>query len=88
MRTQITLNDLIFIGIKGGVVALHARDGQEVWQSKLKGSQFTNITLENGRLLGFSPDGGTLAVATDGSITAAIRAAVKPMIRLASVIAE
>ena len=41
-------SDLIIVGIKGTVIALDVETGNEVWRTPLKGSQFTNITLDRG----------------------------------------
>src|SRR5690348_13510939 len=41
---------MVFIGIKGTVVALDRATGQEVWRSKLKGSGFVNVVLDGGEL--------------------------------------
>jgi outer membrane protein assembly factor BamB len=42
---------LVFIGIKGSVVALNRATGQQVWATKLKGSDFVNVVLEDGAVL-------------------------------------
>jgi outer membrane protein assembly factor BamB len=42
--------NLIFIGIKGTVVALDSSTGSEVWRSKLKGNDFVNVVLQDGDL--------------------------------------
>jgi outer membrane protein assembly factor BamB len=42
---------LIFIGIKGSVVALNRATGQQVWATHLKGSDFVNVTVQNGAVL-------------------------------------
>lgn len=36
---------LIYVGIKGAVVALNSATGLEVWARKLKGSEFVNVAL-------------------------------------------
>lgn len=41
---------LIFIGIKGSVVALQRDTGQQVWVTHLKGSDFVNVVLQEGKL--------------------------------------
>ena len=41
---------LIFIGIGGAVVALDRSTGEEVWRSRLKGSDFVNLALQDGDL--------------------------------------
>ena len=50
---QHTMNtsDLIFIGIKGSVVALYRDTGQQAWATRLKGSDFVNVVLERDKVL-------------------------------------
>jgi outer membrane protein assembly factor BamB len=43
-------SELIFIGIKGSVVALNRATGEQVWATHLKGSDFVNVVFENGKL--------------------------------------
>jgi outer membrane protein assembly factor BamB len=40
-------SDLVFIGIKGSVVALNRTTGEQVWVTHLKGSDFVNIVVQN-----------------------------------------
>jgi outer membrane protein assembly factor BamB len=47
MRTS----DLIFIGIRGSVVALNRATGEQVWATHLKGSDFVNVVLQNEAVL-------------------------------------
>ncbi len=47
MRTS----DLIFVGIKGSIVALYHTTGQVAWATALKGTDFVNVVLEDGKLL-------------------------------------
>ncbi len=42
---------LVFVGIKGSVVALNRATGQQVWATQLKGSDFVNVVLEDGAVL-------------------------------------
>jgi outer membrane protein assembly factor BamB len=42
---------LVFIGIKGSVVALNRATGQQVWTTHLRGSDFVNVILEEGGIL-------------------------------------
>ena len=44
-------SDLVFIGIKGSVVALDRATGQQVWATRLKGTDFVNVVLEKEVLL-------------------------------------
>jgi len=41
------ISDLVFIGIKGSVVALNRATGEQVWATHLKGSDFVNVVVEN-----------------------------------------
>ena len=45
------ISDLVFIGIKGSVVALNRAAGQQVWATRLKGSDFINVVLQDGAVL-------------------------------------
>ena len=40
-------SDLVFIGIKGSVVALNHFTGQQAWATRLKGSDFVNVVLDD-----------------------------------------
>jgi outer membrane protein assembly factor BamB len=40
-------SDFVFIGIKGSVIALNRFTGQQVWTTRLKGSDFVNVVLQN-----------------------------------------
>jgi outer membrane protein assembly factor BamB len=44
-------SDLIFIGIKGSVVALYRDTGQQAWATHLKGMDFVNVALEHDKVL-------------------------------------
>ena len=44
-------SDLVFIGIKGSVVALNRATGEQVWATHLKGSDFVNIVVQNEAVL-------------------------------------
>ncbi len=43
--------DLVFIGIKGSVVALNRSTGEQVWAMHLKGSDFVNVVVQDGVIL-------------------------------------
>jgi outer membrane protein assembly factor BamB len=43
-------SELLFIGIKGSVIALNRATGQQVWVTHLKGSDFVNVVLQDGML--------------------------------------
>ena len=40
-------SDLIFVGIRGSVVALDRSTGNQVWATHLKGWNFVNVVLQN-----------------------------------------
>jgi outer membrane protein assembly factor BamB len=42
---------LIFIGIKGSVVALNRATGEQVWATHLKGADFVNVFLQDEAVL-------------------------------------
>ncbi len=44
-------SDLLFINIKGSVVALNRATGQQVWVTHLKGSDFVNVVVDNGTIV-------------------------------------
>jgi outer membrane protein assembly factor BamB len=44
-------SDLIFIGIKGSVVALYRDTGQQAWITRLRGGDFVNVVLERDKVL-------------------------------------
>jgi len=44
-------SDLIFVGIKGSVVALYRSTGQQAWATRLKGMDFVNLVLEEDKVL-------------------------------------
>jgi outer membrane protein assembly factor BamB len=50
MMTRPTNDGLVFLGIKGTVVALERSTGREVWRTPLKGSDFVNLVLDDGAL--------------------------------------
>jgi outer membrane protein assembly factor BamB len=47
MRTS----ELLFVGIKGSVVALNRATGEQVWATHLKRYDFVNVLVEEGSLL-------------------------------------
>jgi hypothetical protein len=47
MRTS----DLVFVGIKGSVVALDRATGQQLWATHLKGMGFVNVVLDDEAIL-------------------------------------
>ncbi len=44
-------SELVFVGIKGSVVALNRSTGEQTWVTHLKGSSFVNVVLDAGRIL-------------------------------------
>ncbi len=42
---------LVYVGIKGSVVALNRATGEQVWATHLKGADFVNVVLQDGVLL-------------------------------------
>ena len=42
---------LVFIGIKGTVLALNRATGQQMWATRLKGSDFVNVVLQDEAVL-------------------------------------
>ncbi len=43
-------SELVFIGIKGSVVALNRATGAQVWADRLKGSDFVNVVVADGKI--------------------------------------
>ena len=46
--------DTIFVGIKGAVLAIDGKTGATAWHTDLKGSDFVNVTVQNGDLFAAS----------------------------------
>ncbi|MHC1767028.1 MAG: PQQ-binding-like beta-propeller repeat protein [Verrucomicrobiia bacterium] len=44
-------SDLVFVGIKGSVIALKRASGEQVWATHLKGSDFVNVVVDGGQVL-------------------------------------
>lgn len=44
-------SDLVFIGIRGSVVALDGATGKQMWATHLKGWSFVNLVLQDGAVL-------------------------------------
>jgi len=44
-------SDLVFIGIRGSVIALNRATGEQVWATRLKGSDFVNVVVEDEAIL-------------------------------------
>ena len=45
------MSDLVFIGIKGSVVALNRGTGEQVWATRLKGIDFVNVVVQEGTVI-------------------------------------
>lgn len=45
------ISDLVFIGIRGSVVALNQATGQQEWATHLKGFSFVNVVLQSDSVL-------------------------------------
>jgi outer membrane protein assembly factor BamB len=43
--------DLVFVGIKGAVVAMDTKTGARNWEKKLKGSDFVSVLIDGDRVL-------------------------------------
>src|SRR5438093_13462211 len=44
-------SELVFIGIKGSVVALNRATGEQVWTVRLGGRDFVNVAVQGGAVL-------------------------------------
>ena len=44
------VSDIVFLGIKGSVVALDRATGTQVWATHLKGRDFVNVVLDEGEI--------------------------------------
>jgi len=42
--------ELMYVGIKGSVVALNRATGEQVWATHLRGGDFVNVVLEGGKV--------------------------------------
>jgi len=40
-------SQFIYLGVKGSVMALNSANGQQLWSTPLKGSEFVNIVLQD-----------------------------------------
>jgi hypothetical protein len=48
------ISELVFVGIKGSVVALNRATGEQVWATGLKGYDFVNVVLDGGKIFATS----------------------------------
>ena len=44
-------SELVFVGIKGSVVALNGSTGEQIWVTRLKSSDFVNVVVDEGTIL-------------------------------------
>ena len=44
-------SSVVFLGVKGSVIALDRKTGQQLWAVKLKGSDFVNVLLDGDLVL-------------------------------------
>lgn len=59
---------IIYLGVRGSVVAVDSATGQEVWNTALKGAEFVNVVLDGdnlfattrGEIFCLDPKGGGL----------------------------
>jgi outer membrane protein assembly factor BamB len=42
--------DAVFIGVQGTVLALDSATGEELWRTSLRGSDFVNVALQDGKV--------------------------------------
>ena len=46
--------DSLYVGIRGHVVRVRKRDGEELWRTKLKGGSYVNVVLEPDGLFAYT----------------------------------
>ena len=46
-----TPSKIVYLGVKGSVIAINSATGQSVWETRLKGSEFVNVVLDGENLL-------------------------------------
>ena len=44
------MSKIIYLGVKGSVVAIDSATGQAVWSTELKGAEFVNVILDGNNL--------------------------------------
>lgn len=44
------MSKIIYLGVKGSVVAIDSATGQPIWSADLKGGQFVNVVLDGNNL--------------------------------------
>jgi len=45
------ISELVFVGIKGSVIALDRATGEQVWATRLKRYDFVNLIVEDGQII-------------------------------------
>ena len=50
-RNQMKTLELVFVGIKGSVVALNRETGEQVWAKRLLSTDFVNVVVQGERVL-------------------------------------
>ena len=46
------MNDVIYIGIGGHIVAIQASNGQELWRTKLRRASFVTVSVRRNAVIG------------------------------------
>ena len=46
--------DSLYLGIRGHVVRVRKRDGEEIWRTKLKGGSYVNVVVEPDGLFAYT----------------------------------
>ena len=46
--------DSLYVGIRGHVVRVRKRDGEELWRTKLKGGSYVNVVVEPDGLFAYT----------------------------------
>ena len=62
--------NVIYVGVKGSVLALDRETGAELWRSKLKGPGFVNVVLDAGQLFA-TTQGEVFGVSRTGLLSTA-----------------
>jgi len=47
-------DDSLYLGIRGHVVRVRKRDGEEIWRTKLKGGSYVNVVVEPDGLFAYT----------------------------------
>lgn len=60
--------DLVYVGIRGHVLALNRSDGSIQWERKLKGSDFVTLTWDQNEVLAITSGEAFCLNAADGTV--------------------